>query len=37
MKFTGHCDYKSMKPYLDIAESAKKDTIKKMGEAFKKK
>lgn len=37
MKFTGHCDYKSMKPYLDIAESAKKDAIKKMGEAFKKK
>ena len=37
MKFTGHCDYKSMKPYLDIAESAKKDAIKKMEEAFKKK
>ena len=37
MKFTGHADYKSMKPYLDIAESAKKDAIKKMEEAFKKK
>ena len=37
MKFTGHCDYKSMKPYIDITESAKKDAIKKMGEAFKKK
>lgn len=37
MKFTGHCDYKSMKPYIDITESAKKDAIKKMEEAFKKK
>ena len=37
MKFTGHCDYKSMKPYIDITEAAKKDAIKKMGEAFKKK
>ena len=37
MKFTGHCDYKSMKPYIDITESAKKDTIKKMEEDFKKK
>lgn len=33
----GHCDYKSMKPYIDITESAKKDAIKKMEEAFKKK
>ena len=32
----GHCDYKSMKPYIDITESAKKDAIKKMEEAFKK-
>ena len=37
LKFTGHCDYKSMKPYFDITESAKKDAIKKMEEAFKKK
>ena len=37
MKFTGHCDYKSMKPYIDITESAKNDAIKKMEEAFKKK
>lgn len=37
MEFTGHCDYKSMKPYIDITESAKKDAIKKMEEAFKKK
>ena len=37
MKFTGHCDYKSMKPYIDITEDAKKDAIKKMEDAFKKK
>ncbi len=37
MIFTGHCDYKSMKPYIDITESARKDAIKKMEEAFKKK
>ena len=33
----GHCDHKSMKPYMDITESAKKGAIKKMEEAFKKK
>ena len=37
MKFTGHCDYKSMRPYIDITESAKKDAIKIMENAFKKK
>ena len=37
MKFTGHCDYKSMKPYIDITEDAKKDAIKKMEDAWKKK
>ncbi len=37
MKFTGHAEHKSMKPYIDITESAKKDAIKKMEEAFKKK
>ena len=37
MKFTGHSDYKSMKPYIDITEEAKKDAIRKMEEAFKKK
>ena len=26
-RFTGHCDYKSMKPYIDITESAKRDAI----------
>ena len=31
---TGHCDYKSMKPYIDITESAKRDAVKKMEEAF---
>ena len=36
MKFTGHCDYKSMKPYIDITEDAKKDAIRKMEEAWKK-
>ena len=35
MKFTGHCDYKSMKPYIDITEDAKKDAIRKLEEAFK--
>ena len=36
MKFTGHCDYKSMKPYIDITEDAKRDAIRKMEEAWKK-
>ena len=34
MKFTGHSDYKSMKPYIDITEDAKKDAIRKMEAAF---
>ena len=34
MKFTGHADYKSMKPYIDIAESAKHDAMKRMEDAF---
>ena len=37
MKFTGHADYKSMKPYIDITEDAKKDAIKLMEAAFRKK
>ena len=37
MKFTGHSDYKSMKPYIDITEDAKKEAIKKMEDAFKQK
>lgn len=28
MKWTGHSDYKSMKPYIDIADSAKADAMK---------
>ena len=34
MKFTGHCDYKSMKPYIEITESAKRDAISLMEKAF---
>ena len=34
MKFTGHCDYKSMKPYIDITESAKRNAISIMEKAF---
>ena len=34
MKVTGHCDYKSMKPYIDITEDAKRDAIKKMKEMW---
>ena len=30
----GHCDYKSMKPYIDITESAKRDAISLMEKAF---
>ena len=28
MKWTGHSDYKSMKPYIDIADKAKADAMK---------
>ena len=34
MKFTGHSDYKSMKPYIDITEDAKRDAISLMEKAF---
>ena len=27
MKWTGHSDYKSMKPYIDVADSAKKTAM----------
>ena len=37
MKLTGHADYKSMKSYIDITEDAKKDAIKLMEAAFRKK
>ena len=29
MKWTGHSDYKAMKPYIDITDSAKADAMKK--------
>ena len=29
MKWTGHSDYKAMKPYIDIAESTKAEAMKK--------
>ena len=32
MKWTGHSDYKAMKPYLDIAESAKKEAMDALNE-----
>ena len=34
MKFTGHADYKSMKPYIDIAERAKTDAMDAMERAL---
>ena len=27
MKFPGHCDYKSMKPYIDITGKTKSDAM----------
>lgn len=35
MKFTGHADYKSMKPYIDIADTAKTAAIEAMEKAWK--
>lgn len=35
MKWTGHSDYKAMKPYIDIAESTKADAMKKLNEQLK--
>ena len=29
MKWTGHCDYKSMKPYIDIADETKANAMEK--------
>ena len=34
MKFTGHANYKSMKPYIDFTEKAKADAISLMEKAF---
>lgn len=30
MKWTGHSDYKSMKPYIDIVDSIKSSEMSKM-------
>jgi integrase len=32
MKWTGHADYKSMKPYIAVADTTKKDAMKKFDE-----
>ena len=32
MKWTGHADYKSMKPYIDIADNIKANAMKKFDE-----
>jgi integrase len=29
MKWTGHSDYKSMKPYIDVADKTKKNAMEK--------
>ena len=34
MKFTGHADYKAMKPYIDIAEQAKTEAMEAMEAAL---
>ena len=34
MKWTGHNDYKAMRPYIDIAEKTKADAMKKIEDAF---
>ena len=35
MKWTGHSDYKSMKPYIDVATKTKSDAMKKISDAWK--
>ena len=37
MKWTGHNDYKSMKPYIDIVDSIKAKEMKKFDQLYKKK
>ena len=34
MKWTGHSDYKSMKPYIDIATRTKSDAMKKIADSW---
>ena len=36
MKWTGHSDYNSMKPYIDIAEKARAEAMKKINNALNK-
>lgn len=36
MKWTGHSDYKSMKPYIDIAEKVKASAMEQLNSAWKK-
>jgi len=36
MKWTGHSDYKAMKPYIDIAEKTKADAMKTFEDAMSK-
>ena len=34
MKWTGHSDYKAMRPYIDIAEKTKADAMKQIDDAW---
>ena len=34
MKWTGHSDYKAMRPYIDIAEKTKVDAMKLIDNAW---
>lgn len=34
MKWTGLSDYKSIKPYIDIATHTKSDAVKKMADSW---
>ena len=34
MKWTGHSDYKSMKPYIDIAEKTRSEAMRRLGEEW---
>ena len=34
MKWTGHSDYKAMRPYIDIAEKTKSDAMKLIDNAW---
>ena len=34
MKWTGHSDYKAMKPYIDVADTIKANYMKKFNNVF---